>query len=621
MTRVDGPRVRLVSVLIGLAVVLALFGVFWLPWLVSHVVRPVYSLSQAVGFDNRVAMLSLAFGCVALLILGIAAGGDEPTQAVVSLRPGQDRLPRWLVAGFAGAGVVQTWVLAFLWGNPPAPDATYFLDRAAYALRGFLVYRDFEFSYGPALLYPQVIIASALRALGMPVSVSYYVWMSAVQVVGLLALAYVVNRLGFRGRLRRWVFVAFGCLGLLWPTLGPNYSFARFLAPFVLMLWCLERVRHGRWWALTPAVAVASAFLVSPEMGAACGLGLLVALAAQAGRADTDARLPLGILAAALVSGGLVVVLSGGSAAATFAGGAFYFPVLPSLPVLIYLGSCLVLAFGVGYRRRGADEASFGPQLGWLAVSVVLIAPALGRADFGHVFWNGLGPLLGACAVLAAWRSRAGWIDLAGVAATFAVLFVVFAAVLMSGPALGQLTRAGVLGQGAYETIWRISGRPPGAGTKAWVDRSRPVPVPLFPEVPRGASVAAPFPLTGEALLQSDAWHLVPSYAVAALDADQANRIEAALTRAQFMILPASVWSAAASSTAEPQPSGHVLRPVMAPSDGTPLLLKILLVAPWQPRLRFPVLDWDAEFKRAIRTDWTPVRSTDTFVLLQRRSG
>ena len=65
------PRGRATTVAVGLLVVLVLAAVFVLPWAVPQRIAEVQSDSQAVGFNNRVAMLGLLAGVVAAFVIGI----------------------------------------------------------------------------------------------------------------------------------------------------------------------------------------------------------------------------------------------------------------------------------------------------------------------------------------------------------------------------------------------------------------------------------------------------------------------------------------------------------------------------------------------------------------------
>ena len=176
--------------------------------------------------------------------------------------------------------------------------------------------------------------------------------------------------------------------------------------------------------ALPAAVAAGvagSAFSLSPEMGIACCAGVLAycgMLAVQGQR-----RLALFGTAGVGVAGCVVHLFSQGYFAGlrAFAGGANNFPVFPNMHnVLLVLAALYVLGnLGIAVVGLPADpRAPFAAAIGTAAA--VLLSPALGRCDPGHVLVNGL--FLFLCMFAAAAAKGTRWLQ--AYCVVYAVAFI-----------------------------------------------------------------------------------------------------------------------------------------------------------------------------------------------------
>src|SRR5206468_8654564 len=90
-----------------------------------------------------------------------------------------------------------------------------------------------QFEYGPALLYPVAFLHWALRPAGVSLEASYYACHLALNLLGLLAIFFLLNRAPAMPRRRK--VIAFVLLGVaaLTPFMGLNGVVLRFLCPYL----------------------------------------------------------------------------------------------------------------------------------------------------------------------------------------------------------------------------------------------------------------------------------------------------------------------------------------------------------------------------------------------------
>jgi hypothetical protein len=625
---VKRPSQAATRTLLWLVVAATVLAVFVLPWFVPSSGPPVSSDSQAVGFTNRVAMIGLGLGTLALALLGFLARREPTRGPLVVAERADGSLAPWLVASVTALGVLIVLGWAFVYQGRTIADAGYFVDRMTYAMRGAVVYRDLEFSYGPLMLYPAVGLASLLRPLRVPLWAAYYVWAAIWQAAGLLLLAYLVNRIEVSRRLRTGIYLTIAAAGILAPTVGLNYMFTRFLAPYAIAVATLAFVtrdtRSTPARVVTPVAAAAFAFLLSPELGVACTAALLAALGYLAAREGRVYGLAVGVLVAA-GAGAVVLLAAGARTFSSLAGGAYYFPVLPGPPALLFVTAMLLIGWGIGTRLGFADTRTVSVQVAWLAVALVLIAPALGRADFGHIFWNGLGAFILAPAVIAGQgerATRAAWAFAALVCALFLGMTIVYFGMFYSTPILGAAAGNGVLTEPAYIAAYSLFGGSPEEGSAAWRRASRTMTLPRTEDVVAIAdqgTVVAPAYLEGvlaEALVSSKG--LVSSYGFpAAFDPGALARVFRRISAAHTVLMPYSLWARSVSSPSSDRPDGlTVRRMALLPEDR---LLPYLTGWPLIPKPRAAVLDPEASLGLILRRKWRIERRLGDYVVLERR--
>lgn len=406
-----GSRTQKWVRLTTLALVLfAAITVFVLPWFIPPGSRDVVSDSQSIGFSNRIAMIGMALSAAGLALVGMVARSSRATDGTkplfsVELPPAGEQIRPWLVAAaslISGAAVVLLGL--FYRKFVPVGDGSYFVN-AILLLTGNHASFSSVFSYGPLLLYPPLLAGRLAGMDGVGLIYMYYAWAAVCFAISPVLYAYVLNRLSLSSRVRRWVFVLLSLHGLsiAW-YLGASTTAIRCVLPYALLLWGLSGVFQER--SLLHSYGFVSAaalvgYSVSPEMGIALVLAFSCALAMQwMNNRSRQTALVLGAFVATMMVGlFLLKAASSGTTLGDFAGGAFYLPVIPSLFTIAFTIAVLSLGFGIGSQCPASDGKVWALHLGWFVLAIVYLAPALGRADWGHILGNGMGMLLGSMAV------------------------------------------------------------------------------------------------------------------------------------------------------------------------------------------------------------------------------
>ena len=409
-----------------------LVGVFVAPWYVGGI-QPVAGESYAFGFHNRTATVSLvlAVGIIWLGGLFTPAVREQSRRVLDWFRVGdpwkserQDRIVL-LIACVIMAGVVL-WLDGVLvipyWG-----EADYFLCRIDLVAMGYRPYVDFQYNYGPLLLYvPLAIDMLSQGSLG--IETAYSVTVVGLTLLGFCATFFFLNALTIPAKYRPLVL---GMALAVWLplTMGLNYVPLRFTyVPFALAAfdWCVRRcgdaAKNASFVGLAAAGLATGAFLLSPEMGVSCCCGILASSTtmAIAGRTTSAIGSAAGVIAAVVVTH----VFSDGyfEGLRAFAGGANNFPVIPNLHNVLLVVSALFVLGNLGIAVTNNRHDPRAPLAASVAASAaVLLAPALGRCDPGHVLFNEL--LIFFCLFAATAARGEGWLKVW--LAVFAVAFIV----------------------------------------------------------------------------------------------------------------------------------------------------------------------------------------------------
>jgi hypothetical protein len=604
--------------IVPLVVALGFAGVFVLPWFVPVVTAPLVSDSQAVGFSNRTAVLALAAAAVVLGVTAYVRGPRDRGRSGIEDASAGPLDKRTVALALVGT-VAFSLAMAGLVGHYPFMDASYMVDRMRYAVAGATIYRDFEFSYGPLMLYPQVGLFLLLRPLGFDLHAAYYLWYVIAQAAGVLMIARVLREAVMSARARRSLFAAVATFAAISPTLGINYALVRFLPPFVLLPLVLRAARGVRGSIAGPAAAMGAVglcLLVSPETGIALFGSIVLGLVWLAVRESPAFLWQAAIVA--LGAGVEVAVLGGTGILGAFLAGGMAFPVMPSPAVLLYVAAVMLAAWGSGAAARAGGSARGAEAAAWGALTVAMSAAAFGRADVGHLFWNGLGAWIAVPVALASMgraRLSVWWVR------SFAVLYVgwlaVYCVLTFARPAWNAGIANGMIPERAVATISRwVTGRSdPLVANYRRVRAAVPTAAELavFDDDDR---VAAPLTTLGGEVVESLAKKGVMSAgynAQLAVTADDVSRIVEGLDEADVLIVTRGSWD---SYRTMPD-LGRVV--MVTGPVGTPLRYFALFGLPFVPTVRNPTLDPAASLGPVLARDWTERGMVGRYVLLTRK--
>lgn len=436
-----------------LASCVSLVAVLVLPWFVPG--EPSPSISYAVGFNNRVAILAVLLGAGVLTLTASRRPVSPPTPRrplFATAVSSQERIrPAWLFAILGAAAASSLTLSKLTYGDFRYGEMAYALDRLSCLLSGAQPYRQFEFAYGPLLLYAP---SWAGRLFRLSPQGGYLVALAAWNLAGVLVLYYIVDRLGTSRHVRTALFVALGAYLVVNETMGMSYSYARALAPLAGLL-LVDGLHRGRLtrqseretlgsrgealrlWATATAVVVVNA-AISPELAVAAGAALLAYMGVEAWRLRGAYIAAVGAYSLTLVAASLVLVRIAGTLVA-FVGGGGDLPVLPSPTILVYLFGVAVVAYmAPTFLRSRPDEAPI--IVGATVLAIVLTPAVLSRADTGHVIMNSLTVVLLSTVGLGWWEDRMALRYVALLAGVFLVAHALQFAYLEGGPLRERLS-------------------------------------------------------------------------------------------------------------------------------------------------------------------------------------
>ena len=301
--------------------------------------------------------------------------------------------------------------LARIHFTPPGArndEAFFFLDRQQLLAAGLTPLRQFDFPYGPALLYPGYWIAELF---GRPQTFGYSAFWLAEWLGGTAMLWAVVRRLDIAMPRRTAIFaflLLIQCETL--RTGGSNYTpFRAYNAAFLVVAahWVWQRSRNPWLFAIASSAAVLLAAMCSMEQGIGVlfGLSLYLSLLTFAGPAPKRMPVPalLLFLAGCLLSSAYIAHVGMFISFRSFASGGYADPLLAS-PVNCLVLFAYVVSACVLYRRlreRESPERRFPeghfpeghfPERRFDSVSIPLVLAgcamlpaALGRCDTQHI--------------------------------------------------------------------------------------------------------------------------------------------------------------------------------------------------------------------------------------------
>lgn len=412
------------------AVAAASLGVFVLPWHFAAA-TPLPGESYVLGFNNRLGVCALGVG----LMLAWAARMVSPNRqtAIEWIANTPDLLPRW---GSAKAEHLLWIGWSALWANALWMWGSYLVDPAWCEARAFhygldmmasghVPYRDFMFNYGPATLYVPYWL-SVLSGGDLSFEASYLVVLILFTVAGFGCLFLLLRALAIPSHCRA---IALALALLAWGevNMGLNGVPLRFLlapASLVLVHMVMNRAIHGagEWrTAAASAGATLACFAMSPEMGIAVAVALLSMGLCRliAGKRQSAFACWSGCLV--MLGGTYAIVPDYFLSVSAFASGGHNFPIYANAHnvALVAMSLFVLPALIASAFRAPADDRS-ALAMGLAVVGGMLLPAAFGRCDPGHIFHDGIVPMLLVFPAVVRWKKV--W-QVAAVA-TYVLLYV-----------------------------------------------------------------------------------------------------------------------------------------------------------------------------------------------------
>jgi len=387
------------------SITIAAVGIFWLPWIFFSTV-PKTGESYSLGFNNKLATCSLA---VAIFIAILARLASEKKQSAYAwIKEKACFIPTWAVAKYeyvvlAVCGLIWSGVIIF-WGNY-LTDPAWCEGRLIYGIDllalGKAPYKDFMFTYGPAMLYiPFWISRISLGSISF--DQSYLVTLVAFTIIGFCAIFIFVRSLAVSDK-SRWIILLISILAWFQLTMGLHYTPLRFFvlpAAIIVMNAVINKVYPNNtagciYTAIAALLATFACLSISPEVGIA-GAAALIAYgfaAIRSGRLTSGFACLIGCIAILLIT--LCFFPDYILGVLAYASGAYNFPIFPNLHniALVLVSLCTIPALIAFALLNPRDQRS--PLLLALAIGGGMLLPAaLGRCDPGHIFINCAIPLM-----------------------------------------------------------------------------------------------------------------------------------------------------------------------------------------------------------------------------------
>jgi hypothetical protein len=292
-----------------------------------------------------------------------------------------------------GLTVIGCAVLWFVLGRNSYGiiEAGYFIPHIYDLSFGKTVYRDFEFLYGPLLLYMPYLIYKLFSFLYISISDGYIIALTINQVIGLCFLSYVLAFFNFNNKERNIIFILIAILSFP-ASIGLNYTLFRFTSPFFcfVFLWQIEKnakINPFIYICLSDILSL-MVLLVSPELGTAFYFTFLVYIFITALITKLKIYfLQMGVLFFSFVLSVYLWPDMFKGVTGFFSGG-LNWPFVPCLTLIFFFIAVFVVSAGAGIQLKNIKTNLF--YLSFMLLAFALIPGALGRCDPGHIFFNGL---------------------------------------------------------------------------------------------------------------------------------------------------------------------------------------------------------------------------------------
>ncbi|MBI1250518.1 MAG: hypothetical protein GC189_03500 [Alphaproteobacteria bacterium] len=379
-----------------LAFALTIPALLWVPTLFHHD-PSVISVAAARGYHNGAAHLTI----VALVGACIAAAWWFARPDALSPYAAPSARPTsWRVTALQAAAVFAA--VAFLYFPPALARYGPFLEEQIHLaavhrmLAGDAPFEDFEFLYGPLMLYPAY---AWLKTTGYTLE-NFYAYVLAIELAAFAIIIYLVQaRLqNIWLRLGAFTLIAALCFNAM---LGPNQNGLRKLFG-VLILFSVAQAPYARTRWVLHGLGVGALLAYSQEFGAATAIGIAAIYTALFIKTrNTQAIIALAATGAASAVAWLSILapLLGDNIGAYFESlalltqrfnaGEAAFPFYWTLSGLAQFALIFLAAWRVGVSLkapwRGQAFASELMMIGAIAYALVALKSGLSRADQWHI--------------------------------------------------------------------------------------------------------------------------------------------------------------------------------------------------------------------------------------------
>lgn len=400
-------RVRTVCIFFALAAL-----VYWLPYFAP--LKPTNSYSYVFGYNNRLALL------LVVSLAGIAALWTRGRLAPIAVASRDTTaVPRKDLAWAIGATLLVCLVMIALFGRLGGYlESGYDIYRLYLVSLGKRPYRDFEWPFGVALLYVPLWTSGLLK---ISQQAAFYVVWTIASLLSSAALYAIVNRLRYvSGHARRWIFWLLFIVSLGLPlNLGLHYAGIRYLIPILSVLivadWCRPARRRVAAAVVLLLGTTATMLVISPE--AAVAVFVSGAVLVWPRNRFTFSVFSWTAYAGAMAGMAALFLLADRfgvfNTVRASGAGADSLPLMPSAGSLLFLVNVAIGFSILVWRWRHPDPEDNAAVL--IVEAIPLLPAALGRADPGHLYWNGLGFVIAAMVYLWPHRARWAWGGLWGV--------------------------------------------------------------------------------------------------------------------------------------------------------------------------------------------------------------
>ena len=365
------------------------FGVFVFPFFFPLPPARGLSAANVAGFNNKIASVVLALIGLCVFVLSYRFRWFLPEKSIpVDTTPLSRRFS--LTTTVVGAAVIAIFSCLIVQSKYRyTNDAYYFVNQASmYADFGRKLYDQIEFPYGPLIFYGPVVVRALLSPFHITMAGAYFITLVLEYCVGLGLVIFLVNGLPIVPRLKA-VFVLLCAIYGVQPNFGINYTYLRFCVPAACLL-AASRARRPGHFAAALFFGQIFCLAISPEMAFAF---LAAGTAYALWYVYTEGPSRLLAAAAPLAATPIFLVFAGSGYVrmlGLFAHGYLNLIIEPLPHVLLFLYAFVWLVppvLGLFLRERLAEA----PLLVSLYVlSLALLPAALGGADPGHVFFNGI---------------------------------------------------------------------------------------------------------------------------------------------------------------------------------------------------------------------------------------